>query len=321
MKTPKNIQLANLPTPVGISKFNDAKFYIKRDDLTGVELSGNKVRKLEYLFADAKRKNAEYVFTCGGEQSNHCRATAIAASAAGLKCKLFLWGADRKNASGNLFLDKLSGAEFYFVNKKDYLNINALMEAEKKKYEAKGKNVYLIPEGGSSDIGIWGYINFVKELKQQINRGKVNAVLTACGSGGTTAGLLLGSMLFDFPLKIFAVNVLYDKSTIYEKIISLSHAANSRFRLNLNLSKTDLEILDGYSEEGYKHISNEKVKVIVDYFKQSGILFDPAYTGKAFYAFNDNFLAKGKTSKVMFLHTGGLFGVFGKRAQYLNAVN
>ncbi len=320
MKEPKRIEIANIPTPVRQSEFKGTKFLIKRDDLTGVELSGNKIRKLEYLLADAKRKNVDIIFTCGGEQSNHCRATAIAAASVGLKTKLFLWGKDRKYASGNLFFDKLAGAEFKFVNKKEYFNINAIMETEKQKLERKGKKVYIIPEGGSSTIGIWGYINFIRELKSQTGLKKVNSLVVACGSGGTASGILIGSALFNFPIKLFVVNVLYDKNTIEDKIINVSEEAIKKFNLKIDCDYSNLEILDGYSKEGYKNISDDKVKVITEYFSQSGILFDPAYTGKAFYAFQENFLGERKSTKTMFVHTGGLLGVFSKKEKYLKSV-
>ncbi len=321
MKEPKKLAIANIPTPIQQKEFNGCKFWVKRDDLTGVELSGNKVRKLEYLLADALKEKADYVFTCGGEQSNHCRATAIAAATVGIKTKLFLWGMDRKNASGNLFFDKLVGSEINYVSKDEYFNISQIMESEKEKLKKKGKKVYIIPEGGSSELGIWGYINFVKELKDKMGNRRIKGIITAAGSGGTTAGLMIGAFLYNLPLKIFAVNVLYDKATIENKIFTLLERAVRKYKLKLKIDNSVLEILDGYSEEGYKKIEDKKVEVIVEFFKQSGMLLDPAYTGKAFYAFNENFLIGKKSSSVIFTHTGGLFGVFNKSKQYLAAVS
>ncbi len=319
MKEPGRIKIAATPTPIIQSKFGAAKFLIKRDDLTGLELSGNKIRKLEYLLADAVKQKADYIFTCGGEQSNHCRASAIAAASLGLKSKLFLWGKDRVNASGNLFFDKLSGAEFQFLSKEEYSRVDEIMLQEKLKFEKRGKRLYSIPEGGSSELGIWGYINFVRELKEQAGAKKIKGILTACGSGGTTSGLIIGSLLYDFPLKIFAVNVLYDKETIEKKIYSLVERTIDKFKLKLKMNASMLCVVDGYSAEGYKHIEDKKVETIVDYFRQSGILLDPAYTGKAFCAYDDNFLKGRKRNNILFVHTGGLFGVFGKSGQYLKA--
>ena len=318
MKVPPKVNLANLPTPVQEISFQGNKFFIKRDDLTAMELSGNKVRKLEYIFAQAKREKANLVFTCGGEQSNHARATAIAASRLGIKCKLFLWGKDKNDPNGNLFLDKLSGCEISFLNKTEYSHVNEIMFDERQKLIKKGERVYVIPEGGSTTLGIWGYISFMHELNKQIDLKKIDGILTAAGSGGTAAGLMLGSSLLKLNLKIFAVNVLYSESVMKNKIIKLAEAGNLEYKLGLKINVDDLVVLDGYSEEGYKSISKDKVKLIKSFFRQTGILLDPAYTGKAFAAFSDHFLVK-KREKVLFLHTGGLYGVFGKRNEYLNA--
>jgi len=318
MKIPPKLNLANLPTPVQEISFQGKKFLIKRDDLTGMELSGNKVRKLEYILAQAKKEKTDIVFTCGGDQSNHARATAIAACKLKMKSKLFLWGTDKNNSDGNLFLDKLTGCEISFLSKPEYSRANEIMFEERKKLIKKGKNVYVIPEGGSTTLGIWGYISFMYELNKQIDLKTVDGMLTTAGSGGTAAGLLLGSSLLKLNLKIYAVNVLYSESVIRNKIIQLADAGNLEYKLGVKVNKSDFVILDGYSNEGYKNISKVKVELIKSFFCQTGILLDPAYTGKAFAAFNDNFLDK-KKGEVIFLHTGGLFGVFGKRKEYLIA--
>ena len=319
MKTqifPQRIALANIPTPIQKISFEGKSFYLKRDDFTGMETSGNKIRKLEYLLYQAQKEKAGYVFTCGGEQSNHARATAFAAASLGIKSKLFLWGKNSPNADGNLFLDKVLGCEFRFLSKNEFGNANAIMEEEKTSFKKKGKKVFLIPEGGSSSLGIWGYIHAVEEMQKQNIFKYCNSILTASGSGGTTAGLLVGSLLFKTKLKIFAVNVLYPKDEIKNKILSLAEDAIKNFRLPIKLDENQLEILDGYSLEGYKHISDDKLSLIKKFARQSGIILDPAYTGKAFKAYHDNFLS-AKTSKTLFIHTGGLYGVFSKRKKYL----
>ncbi len=317
MKTPKKINLANIPTPVAKVSYNGCSFFIKRDDYSGTELSGNKIRKLEYLLYEAKKQGADYVFTSGGEQSNHARATAVAAASVGIKSKLFLWGKERKNYDGNLFLDKMVNSEIVFLNLKEYQNLDEHIQREKKKLEKKGKKVYVIPEGGSSALGIWGYINFVNELKEQLGEKRIKGILVAAGSGGTTAGILLGLHLYNLNFKIFAVNVLHTPEFMTEKIIRLADECNAKYKITRNIDYSRFEVIGGYSNEGYKHISAEKIKVIREFAGQTGIILDPAYTGKAFFAYNKLFLEGKRTSSVLFLHTGGLFGAFAKRKNYL----
>ena len=316
MKIPKKINLANLPTPIEQIRFRNKKFFIKRDDYTGTDFSGNKIRKLEYLLYQAKQLGTEIVFTCGATQSNHCRATVAAAARIGIRTKLFLWGNDSYNADGNLFLSKMYGAEISYLNKKNYMSVNDIMEEEGDQLLKKGKKVYIIPEGGSTTLGIWGYISFINELKEQLDLEKIKGILCASGTGGTAAGLLVGAAINKININIYTVNVLYPKEKLKSKILYLTEGVIRGYKLNINVDESRLNIIDGYSREGYKNISNDKLKLINTAASETGILFDPTYTGKAFKAYVDEFLSFGKDNKVIFLHTGGLFGAFAKRIKY-----
>ncbi|PID60697.1 MAG: D-cysteine desulfhydrase [Ignavibacteriae bacterium] len=313
----KKLNIANIPTPIQKVKFKGSEFLIKRDDFTGTELSGNKIRKLEYLLYDAKQQKSAYIFTCGGDQSNHARATAIAATSLGFKAKLFLWGNSNQKPAGNLFLDNLTGAEIKFLNKKEYSFVNNIMEEEQYQLKQKNINAYIIPTGGSSPPGVWGYINFVDELRKQIDMKKIKGIYLALGSGGTIAGLLVGQALLKENFKIFSVSVIEKSKEIKAYIENLCEETVKKYNLKIKVNYKNLEVLDTYSEEGYKKIVPQKVELIKEFFNSTGILFDPVYTGKAFYAYNENVLSKKKKSKIMFLHTGGLLGVFAKTKDYL----
>lgn len=326
MKIPQKISLAHLPTPIEKLKFRTSRydsktkgveFLIKRDDYTGSDFLGNKIRKLEYLLCEAKKEKADIIFTCGGDQSNHARATASAAAKLGIKTRLYLWGQDKKEADGNLFLSKMYGAEIIYLNKKEFLNVDEIMTEERVKLVKKRKRVYVIPAGGSSTLGIWGYISFINEIKKQIDIKKIDGIFSACGSGGTAAGLLAGVSLNKINLKIYAVNVLFSKEDIRKKILRLAEGAVLDYKMNCSINESNLEIIDDYSTEGYKNISDKKIKVVTDFARKTGILLDPAYTGKAFCAYNDLVLSKGKGERIIFLHTGGIFGTFPKRKEFL----
>jgi D-cysteine desulfhydrase len=317
MKEIKKINIALMPTPLEVCQFENKKFLLKRDDLTGCELSGNKIRKLEYLLADAKKNKADIVFTCGGEQSNHARAVAIAAKKIRLNTKLFLWGNNNSKIRGNLFLNKINNAEIKFLNKKEYDNVNEIMIREANNLKKRGLNAYIIPEGGSNVIGIYGYFDFISELSKQIDLAKVEGIVAAAGSGGTAAGILAGISLLNLKTKVIVVNVLYDEETIRKKIINLAQAFINQYKMSNPLAIEQLNILDGYSKEGYKKIHPNKIKLLLKFVSETGILFDPVYTGKAFYAYYENFLTKNLGMKYLFVHTGGLFGIFGREKEYL----
>jgi len=317
MKIPKKNNLAHLPTPLEKIRFRTKEFLIKRDDYTGSDFLGNKIRKLEYLLYEAKREKAEIIFTCGGDQSNHARATASASARIGIKTRLFLWGNEKKQADGNLFLNKMYGTEITYLNKSEFNNVDEIMTDERSNLIKKGKRVYVIPAGGSSTLGIWGYISFMNELKKQIDLKNIDGIFSPCGSGGTAAGLLVGAALNKTRIKIYAVNVLLSIEVIRKKILQLAEGAVLDFKLPCKIDERGLEIIDGYSKEGYKNISDNKLKLITEFARSTGILLDPAYTGKAFCAYNDLILEKGKGKRVVFLHTGGIFGVFPKRNNFL----
>jgi len=317
MKIPGRLHLAHLPTPLEKVRFHKREFLIKRDDYTGSDFLGNKIRKLEYILYEAKKLKSLLIITCGGDQSNHARATASAAAKLGMKTKLFLWGKQSKQAEGNLFLDKVYGAEIKYLIKREYDNVDEIMAEERKKLAKKGKKVYVFPGGGSTTLGIWGYINFVNELKKQINLKKIEGIFCACGSGGTAAGILVGAALNKLKLKVFAVNVLEPTEIIRKKILQLAEGCILDFNLNCIVDENNLKIIDGYSNEGYKNISPDKLKLLTDFSKSTGILLDPAYTGKAFCAYNDLVIERGKGNKFIFLHTGGIYAAFSKRKHYL----
>ena len=319
MSEPKKINIANIPTPVQKVNFNGTQFLIKRDDLTGSLLSGNKIRKLEYILSDVKKKKADYLFTCGGDQSNHARATAVSAKQIDVKTKLFLWGNDSKNAEGNLFIDKLIGSKIKYLTKKQYENVTSEMLKESKRLQKKGKKVYVLPSGGSTPLGIWGYINFMRELNEQTDLNKLGGILSSVGSGGTSAGMLLGATMLGLNLKIYGVNVFDDEETTREIIIDLVETCIDEYKLKVKVDYNNLIIIDGYSTEGYKSIADNKLKLVKELFQSTGILLDPTYTGKAFYAYHEKFLKGKKRSNILFLHTGGIFGIFPKRRKYLGA--
>ena len=299
-------KLAYLPTPLEflpyLSEMYQKKIYIKRDDMTGLELSGNKVRKLEYLLHDAVEQGCDTILTFGGAQSNHARATAVAARKLGLDCILILDGTYKNLNEGNLFFDRLVGADIYF---------DADAETIIQTYEAKGKKVYSIPVGGSNALGSLGYVDAATELLEQLTAQqiKADAIVTTIGSGGTYAGLLYGLKQSGFEGEVIAVNISRDAAS-YEQIVSQLLADIDRLLQQQTNYSDCMRILDGYVGEGYAQTSPAVMAFMHDFAKLTGILLDPVYTGKAFYGFFDS-LQKGQfhhAETIVLLHTGGVFG-------------
>ncbi len=318
---PDSIKLAQLPTPIEkldkvTQLFGGAQIYIKRDDFTGIGTTGNKIRKLEFLFAEALKQNCSHVITCGGSQSNHARATAVAAAKVGLKSHLVLRNGMGVALQGNLFLSRLVGAEIQYVTQDEYLRVDEIMNEIAEKLKNQGNKAYVIPEGGSNEIGALGYLKAAEEIAKQLSRMKIKIhhIVSAVGSGGTYAGLLLGKYLFDIPAQIQGINVCDDEAYFVNRIYNIMQNMQKTFKLDLKISKKDINIIDGYVGKGYGLSSQNEIDLIKKVAVAEGIILDPIYTGKAMSGLADQ-IRKNKFTKdenVLFIHTGGIFGLFPK---------
>jgi len=322
---PKRYALAHLPTPIEklerLSQlFEGPDIYIKRDDLTGMGKTGNKVRKLEFLVADAMQEGAQCLMTCGGAQSNHARATALAAAKAGFKSHLVLREPASGDIDGNLFIDRLVGAEVTFIASQEYEQVDDVMHRLAEDYAQKGIKAYVIPEGGSTALGALGYVVAIEEVHRQMAAMHLefDHLISAVGSGGTLAGMLLGKSLYDLKAQIHGINVCDDAPHFQERINNILREAKRRFGFALNLQKKDINVIDGYVGKGYGLSRQEELDLIKLVARTEGIILDPVYTAKAMFGLKDQ-IRKGrftKSEKVLFWHTGGIFGLFPKRGLF-----
>ncbi len=322
---PPQINLARLPTPIHPLPRMSAKLgvelYMKRDDLTGSALSGNKIRKLEFVLADAVAQKADTVLTCGGAQSNHCRATAIAAAMLGMNCRLLLRTADPSHPpfpEANILLDLMAGAEIVWITPEEYGIRDEIFEREAKSLREAGRKPYIIPEGASNALGAWGYIRCIEELINDIanlpgGAPKEATIMNATGSGGTSAGLILGTRIFDLNAQVVSVNVCDDQDYFVRVIGHICESAISDYRLEIDFSRDDdIKIIDGYVGRGYALSRPEELSVICDLARTEGIFLDPVYTGKAFFGMIQELKRDAKCfgERIIFIHTGGIFGLF-----------
>lgn len=324
----KKIELANLPTKIEkltkISEQYGKNIFIKRDDQTGSELSGNKIRKLEYAIAEAKSTNCDTLITCGGLQSNHCRATAAAAVKLGMHCIILLASdTDEPPFDGNLLLDRLLGAEIRFISPEGYAaKRRIVMENILKELADKGRKGYIIPMGASNGIGSFGYFDALNEIIVQEKAMNINFDTVVCtvGSGGTYAGLCLSNKINKYGKKIIGFTISETAQYFVEEIIAIS----KEFYLYLNeenaLTPQDICIIDGYAGRGYALNKPDELAFIRRIAATEGVVFDPVYTGKAFYGLCSELEKKSPqftcSQNILFIHTGGLLGLFPKREEF-----
>ena len=290
------------------------RIWCKRDDLTGSLLTGNKVRKLEFLAADAINRGCTVLVTAGALQSNHCRATAAVAAQLGLKCELILRGHEQE-LSGNYLLSRLLDAEITYVSRGttgDEMTSH-LAEAQDR-WAARGEKALTIPIGGSDEMGIWGYISAVEELMSDMQRHSLQraAIVHATGSGGTQAGLNAGVLLHGLDADVISYAVCDDEAYFNDK----AQADWDNLRANrTELPNKPIKTLtnDQYIGPGYGRAGEEVFDTLTELARLEGIALDPVYTGKAFYGLVTD-LAKqafpSESPDIIFMHTGGVFGIF-----------
>jgi D-cysteine desulfhydrase len=310
---PPRVPLARLPTPLDFaqrltSAWSGPRIWIKRDDLTGFGVSGNKVRKLEFHAGAAMAAGADVLVTCGAVQSNHCRATAIVAARLGLRCRLFLRSADGRRPrriEGNHRLARLAGARITFVDHDWYAHRDERMAEFAARVRSEGRTAWVIPEGASDAVGMLGYARAAREIEDQLERAGVAGALHwhAASSGGTTAGLAAG---LSTGAKVVAASVSDTAADLSRRIDEIAGLAGSAVRGTPLLR---VEVRDDYLGLGYGLATPEELATQLEASQLTGLIFDPTYTGKALHGLKRE-VESGRFDTgddVVFWHTGGGF--------------
>ena len=306
MKTFPKESLGLFPTPIhrlpNISRALGTNVWIKRDDLCGVALGGNKVRKLELLLADAKAQGYDLVMTTGQAQSNHAMLTAACAKRLGMDCILVLKDRGVTARKGNQILNYLMGVEVRFVDTDSY---NDIYEEMDRIAAEMGRKVYKIPCGGSNALGSLGYVDCMKEIAaypQQFEH-----IVCACGSGGTAAGSILGAKIYLPQSHVMCAMVDNDPFDVI--VPELMREAAALLEADVEIPAADLVDMCG---PGYSIPSPEGNEAIAMMIQMEGIVLDTCYTGKTFAAL----IRRAREGyykpqdNVLFIHTGGAGGLF-----------
>ena len=302
--------LAQLPTPLEFAdRLTDAwggpQIWIKRDDLTGFGLSGNKVRKLEYHLAAAKAAGATTLVTCGAVQSNHCRATAIVAARTGMKCLLLLRSRDGQppeHIEGNHLLQRLAGADCRFIGPAEWHDRLALMAEVAQEVGAAGELAWVMPAGASDRLGVVAFEHALVELSAQIDGPAT--IWHASSSGGTTAGLALGVARHGVDMAVVGSSVGETQAELREIVDGLLVEAGA--------AESPYDIVDEYVGLGYGKTTDDELAVQIEATRLTGLIWDPTYTGKALYGLKRE-IERGRfgaDDTVVFWHTGGGFAAF-----------
>lgn len=331
LETVPKVKLGFFPTPLHrldrLSEKLGVEIYLKRDDLTGIsQFGGNKMRKLEYLMADAVKENADTVYTYGASQSNHAMQTATACNRMGLFPLLFLTdiiGSDLSHPEGNILLDRILGAEIHL----EPLQGESLEETSRKVHlkakerirllEKEGRKCYEIPMGGANAIGSLGFLEAIVEVAEELQlRGmEADYLYHATGTGGTLAGLLAGKKLLDSKMRIMSIGVGIGGDGYKEKVMEMANGTLELLKREERVCDEDIEIFEEYYGAGYEvpsAIGSNAIRLLA---RTEGVFLDPVYTAKAFSGMLDH-IENGiieKGTRVIFWHTGGATALFAER--------
>lgn len=327
LSLPPRLSLARLPTPLrclerlSANLPGDVRVWVKQDDLTGTVLSGNKIRKLEFTLAQALADGCDTLITCGGLQSNHCRTTALLGAQLGLSVHLLLRGEPPAVFDGNLLLDALSGATLHYIPERDYGTHPQVARELTTRLANEGRKAFFIPVGASDAIGLWGYVAAGAELQADFAHHDIrpDAIVCATGSGGTQSGLIAANALYELNARVLAMAVCDDAAWFERKVRSDLDAWAVRYADYLpsafSVGSLPVETCDAYIGPGYAKAGPEIFETIALLARTEGLLLDPVYTAKAFYGLLQE-VRHGSLQgarDIVFIHTGGVFGVFPQR--------
>ena len=324
--SPASLRLAHLPTPMEpaprlSSLAGGVRIWLKRDDCTGLAMGGNKARKLEYLLPPAIACGADTIVTFGGVQSNHTRSTAAAARRLGLECRLLMAGSPPAAEQGNLLLCRVLGASITFLSippaELTAERVEREFQVAEQALRGEGRKPFRIPPGGSTPLGVLGYVRAFDEMLAQSRdaSARLSHLIVAFGTGATLSGLILGNVLAGRPVRITGISVAppgMPASLGLPPVASLVTEAAALLGERVSLEAHDVRILYEHAGRAYAAPTAECLAAIRGVARTEGIFLDPVYTGKAMAGLLDmcrnGTIAPGE--EALFVHTGGAPGIF-----------
>jgi D-cysteine desulfhydrase family pyridoxal phosphate-dependent enzyme len=324
----RRLSLARLPTPLDeaprlAAALGLRRLWIKREDLSGYALGGNKLRKLDFLLAEATDAGADTLIATAGYQSNFCRALAGAAAKAGLACHLHLRAAGPLKLEGNLLLDRIFGASITTTDATDPWDprIRAELDAIAEDLKAKGRHPSIVQlTGASAPLGAAAWFSGAHELARDCESLRVepDAVVVACGSGLTLAGLALGLKHLGSRTRVLGLSVQQPASRLLPWVTDVAEQTAQRLGISTRLGAEDLTILDDQIGPGYGVPTPAALDAVALAGQTEALVLDPVYTGKAFAGLMAQARGGmlGRDAAAVFLHSGGTPGLFANAAAF-----
>ena len=326
------LSLGNYPTPLMeapnlSAALGGPRILIKRDDLTGLALGGNKCRKLEFVMADARQKGVDTLVTTGGTQSNFALQMATAARKLGMEAYLILFKGVHIEKQGNLLLDGIVDSNIRLIEASELSQdsksldqdvfgpmMMAKMNTVADELKKKGRKPLVVPAGAYNPVGTTGWVDAADEIGQQLQAQKIKAqyLVVTCGSSGTQAGLTLGFKYLKLPLNIIGFTISSPKERATNGVVNMANETAKFLGMDITITPDEVMVNDDYIGEGYGLVTEGCRQAIKLVAQTEGIFLDPVYTGKAMAGLID-FIKKEyfkSTDTVVFVHTGGIPALF-----------
>ena len=307
------VKLGFFPTPLTeaqhlSSVLGGPRILIKREDLTGLALGGNKCRTFEFLMGHAKEQGYDAIVSTASSQSNWCLQAAAAARKLGMKPCFVLQKGVHTETQGNLLLHNILDSEVEILDERF---VAEKIEAVADRLRSKGYKPFIMKQIAA---GLVAWVNAADELIQQLkeNNIKANYVVLANGSGGTQGALAVGAKYLKADYKVIGFSVAHNAKDAVASTIEMANAISEYLGLNTLLEQDDVEVNDEYIGEGYEIPTKEVIDAIRLVAQTEGIFLDPVYTGKAMAGLID-LIKKGRfksTDTIVFIHTGGIPALF-----------
>jgi D-cysteine desulfhydrase family pyridoxal phosphate-dependent enzyme len=288
--------------------------WAKRDDISGLGLGGNKLRKLDLILGSALDAGADTILTTGGVQSNHCRLTAAAVSRLGLEAILFLQGDRPASETGNLLLDLLFGAQIIYTGDISKTAVDGRMRDYASAIQREGRTPYIVPLGAATMEGCVAYVEACQELAVQCESKGVEpvAIVVAVGTGSTLAGLTLGAEQYMPNTRVVGVSVGGQSPKVRSEAIALIREASEVLGMTSRLTEASLDVRTDYEGPAYTAVTSGALAALHALARSEGVLVDVTYTGKALHGLVDLCKRGELGGAVLFWHTGGFPELFSR---------
>ena len=315
------VELAYAPTPLlkleRLSADLGIELWVKRDDLTGLLESGNKIRKLEFLFGEALAQNADTVVTAGTADANAPRAVAAVAARLGMRAVIAIKGAPPAEYDGNFLLTRLLGARVRYCHDAEWGAIDTIVQDLAAEVRAGGGTPYVIPEGAAGVAGALGYLVCGQELAEQVRHGapEFDTVAIAAFGGGSQAGLLMAQQLTGLRAEIVSIPVARAAGEVQAHVTRLIGEAHARYALDVK-PPDHVGIIDGCQ-------GREDLELVVRVARREALVLDPVATGPAFAGLLAQLEREPGSlgQRICFVHTGGIFGLFPFRERLASRID